>query len=256
MSDNPNSGECLSQRGRDVARAWAPESRTRLEILVDLCRGKSVLDIGCVDHPLSLIEAPDWLHGQLAAVAQRCVGVDTNREGIDKMRALGYSAVCSDLDTIVDAVAPATAFDVVVAGELIEHVASPQLLLERAKELLAPGGRLVVTTPNPYALHRVAAGRRRIVWENCDHVVYCFPAGMVEMAQRSGLELTRFSFIRDPKGRWDTKGVGRRLVEYAKDSVRHRMHSPHFVTEVLLPIPGPHRDPWVGETAVYVLEPA
>ena len=39
-------------------------------------------------------------------------------------------------------------FDVVTCVEVLEHLASPREALERLREALSPGGRLVVTTPN------------------------------------------------------------------------------------------------------------
>jgi 2-polyprenyl-6-hydroxyphenyl methylase/3-demethylubiquinone-9 3-methyltransferase len=38
-------------------------------------------------------------------------------------------------------------FDVVLAGEVIEHLFLPRQLFSRAEEALAPGGRLVLSTP-------------------------------------------------------------------------------------------------------------
>lgn len=39
-------------------------------------------------------------------------------------------------------------FDVVVAGEVIEHVPHPDLLLAEVRRILVPNGRLVLSTPN------------------------------------------------------------------------------------------------------------
>ena len=39
-------------------------------------------------------------------------------------------------------------FDVVIAGEVIEHVPHPDLMLSEIRRVLAPSGRLVLSTPN------------------------------------------------------------------------------------------------------------
>jgi len=44
-------------------------------------------------------------------------------------------------------------FDVVLLGEVIEHVAYPERLLHDLARLLVPGGTLVLTTPNGERLH-------------------------------------------------------------------------------------------------------
>ena len=40
------------------------------------------------------------------------------------------------------------AFDVVVAGEVLEHVPHPDLMLAEIRRVLTPGGRLLLSTPN------------------------------------------------------------------------------------------------------------
>jgi SAM-dependent methyltransferase len=43
-------------------------------------------------------------------------------------------------------------FDVVVATEVIEHLDNPQRLISEAARVLAPGGRVLITTPNPESI--------------------------------------------------------------------------------------------------------
>jgi len=45
------------------------------------------------------------------------------------------------------------AFDVVLLGEVIEHVAYPSKLLDNINEVMRPGGLLVLTTPNGGRIH-------------------------------------------------------------------------------------------------------
>jgi SAM-dependent methyltransferase len=197
------------------------------------------------------METPRWLHGQLAEVAARCVGVDYNEQGVRKMVELGFDARFADLDSIVNVFADER-FELIVAGELIEHLSNPQTLFERARDLLAPSGRFVVTTPNPYARHRVIAGRLRTVWENVDHVTYHFPAGMVELAERSDLEVRRFTSIRDPRGTWDRRLATKQARNLVSSLLRRRPPAPQLVTELLAPLVGTRTGSWVGETSIYI----
>lgn len=45
-------------------------------------------------------------------------------------------------------------FEVAVLGHVLEHVEDPMLILQRARSLVRPGGRVVVTVPNGDSLHR------------------------------------------------------------------------------------------------------
>jgi SAM-dependent methyltransferase len=44
------------------------------------------------------------------------------------------------------------AFDTVIAGEIIEHLISPALLLVEARRVLKPTGTMILTTPNPWSI--------------------------------------------------------------------------------------------------------
>ena len=105
------------------------------------------------------------------------------------MQRRGYAAIEHDLALGLGPLESEEPFDVIVAGELIEHVESMGMLFDTAAGLLAPEGELIITTPNPWAPHRVRAAQLGIVWENTDHILFAFPSGIAELASRHGLIL-------------------------------------------------------------------
>jgi SAM-dependent methyltransferase len=188
-ASNPNDEAALAARARQMSAVRRGLVDSRLSWLEEICRDRRVLDVGCVDHDTSRVHDPRWLHARLVAVASECVGLDYEAEGVERLQALGYDVVHGDINDGVASVQGRTPFDVVVAGEVIEHLPSPQTLLEFAHEALGPGGLLALTTPNPYAPWRVRCGQSGSIWENVDHVQYLFPAGMAELANRTGFTL-------------------------------------------------------------------
>lgn len=46
------------------------------QFILDLCRGKRALDVGCVNHTLDACRQPDWRHAQIIEVARSVVGLD------------------------------------------------------------------------------------------------------------------------------------------------------------------------------------
>jgi 2-polyprenyl-3-methyl-5-hydroxy-6-metoxy-1,4-benzoquinol methylase len=186
---DPNAAAALARRALTLRAAWRPQVPDRVLFLIERCRGRHVLDIGCVAHDVARMSSPSWLHGRLAAVAASCVGVDILQEGVDEMLRLGHRAIVHDLSSGIGPLADEAPFDVIVAGELVEHVGSNHMLFEVAAQLLADDGELIITTPNPWAPSRVRAGRLGHVWENVDHVVFAFPSGVAELAERHGLVL-------------------------------------------------------------------
>lgn len=78
-------------------------------------------------------------------------------------------------------------FDVVVAGDIIEHLGSPGLFLRSARDLLKPDGKLILTTPNIYAfwswfLYGVLGWAEP--WP--EHTCYFTPCSLRQMLDRYG----------------------------------------------------------------------
>lgn len=262
IADDPNDARALVWRARTLRAAWREPVPDRGEFIVGRCAGRRVLDIGCVAHDVERMKSPQWLHGRVAAAASSCLGVDVLPEGVAHMVEAGYEVIAHDLTMGPGPLAGANPFDVIVAGELIEHVPSLDMLFTAARDLLATDGELIITTPNPWAPHRVAAGQRGDCWENADHILFAFPSGIAELAERHGLVLSEAMTTRP-------EAPSRRPMELARE-VRRRLRGTAWVqmgyrtrgTEVPVRIGGslqrpssrgPRERAFVGETFVYVV---
>lgn len=130
------------------------------------------------------------------------VGCGTG-ELLDGARGLGWTVTGVDFDPAAVAVArrrgldvregdlaaqrfPDGAFDAVAMFHVFEHVPDPPALLAECRRILAPGGRLVVATPNPRS-----RGRRRFgeAWMGLDppRHLHLYPPGVLRReAERAG----------------------------------------------------------------------
>lgn len=194
ISDDPTNDDVLQRRAATIDRAWTMDERERAAIIIDACRGLRVVDVGCVDHLPDSFARSSWLHRQISEVASECIGVDSNADGVEAMQAQGFEVVVADISEAAASVG-VKPFDVVVAGEFIEHLGRPEDLFLFAAAVLRDDGELLITTPNPYALHRVRTGQLRLTWENVDHVSYLFPSGIAEFADRHGFLLTAIATV-------------------------------------------------------------
>ncbi|MDX6469590.1 MAG: hypothetical protein QOF75_1393 [Gaiellaceae bacterium] len=113
--------------------------------------GLRVLDVGCRTGALTQHYAP----------GNHVVGVDVDRD------ALAYTAERLEIETLwadVEETLPFddASFDVVVAGEILEHLADPAAAVDQVRRVLKPGGRFVGSVPNAFRLKSrlaYAAGR-------------------------------------------------------------------------------------------------
>ena len=116
------------------------EHMARYTFAARLAAGKRVLDAGC---------GAGYGAAELAHVASSVVGADIAAE------AVGFAREHYPLPNLRFEQASCTAlphpdggFDLVVAFEVIEHLADWRGLLLEARRLLAPGGQFIVSTPN------------------------------------------------------------------------------------------------------------
>lgn len=173
------------------------DGRRVTEILTRV-RGPRVLDAGCASGHVRP-DSERWLHGRLADAFAGVVGFDRERGRVAEIEAAGYGpAFVADAETF----ALAARFDTIVAGELIEHLTDPAAFLKRAREHLAPGGRIVLTTPYPFSLFAFLYALVKFprTCENEEHARWFCPDTLTELVERCGLRVVEWTLVEDYKG--------------------------------------------------------
>jgi 2-polyprenyl-3-methyl-5-hydroxy-6-metoxy-1,4-benzoquinol methylase len=100
--------------------------------------GKRVLDVGC---------SSGYLAQPLVERNCTVVGIERDQAAAEVARDICSEVVVGDVEKLVLPF-PRESFDVVLCGDLIEHLHDPDGFLERVRPLLAREGLLVLTTPN------------------------------------------------------------------------------------------------------------
>lgn len=103
--------------------------------------GGVLLDIGCFDGSKTTLF-------KNAALAETAWGVDFANERMDEARQRGIQILDADLNNDLPLALPEASIDVITCVEVIEHVYSPDDLLDEIVRLLKPDGCLILTTPN------------------------------------------------------------------------------------------------------------
>jgi 2-polyprenyl-3-methyl-5-hydroxy-6-metoxy-1,4-benzoquinol methylase len=180
----------------------------RIEYILAACEGNTVLHVGCADWPFTQakLDADRLLHPKIHEVAQRLSGIDLSTEGVAVLKQRGFGAI-----VVHDATKSlwqqfGRSFDVVIAGETIEHVPNAGDFLESIKTVLRPDSVLVLTTPNFCPIKRISrlAYRNEVV--NDDHLCYYSRATLGMLMERCGYEVI------DWKSHWWDSGALSKLV--------------------------------------------
>jgi len=126
----------------------------RLKYVSNLCEGKRVLDIGCYDETAidSKKETNYWLHGLISEKAKMVIGIDSSDLIKNEIKTGDNSKIIKlDLNDIDSDFVKKYPIDIIVAGELIEHIENVQHFIKNLAHLY-PGCKLVLTTPNSTSL--------------------------------------------------------------------------------------------------------
>ena len=179
----------------------------RFEFLSRLAAGRRVVhvgfaDTGCAD---ANTQAGAWLHAHLDRAARALVGIDVDAAGVENARAQGYDAHvvdCRDVDAVrALGLAPA---DVVIAGEVIEHLDDAGRFLDGLHALIADDGVLVVTTPNATGLVNAFASLANYEVNHPDHVAMYTCHTLDELLRRHAWEpVAHHVFLQQVKARGD-----------------------------------------------------
>ena len=144
----------------------------RLTYIAEICRGRRVLDLGCLDETaLVKRDTEHWLHGRLGAVSAEVTGIDSS----DRVPAEGLTTGPKSRIFRGDATDPKLPvgndedIDVIVAGEFIEHIESPLAFFRMMKRRF-PGRELVISTPNGGSFANTLLGTIGREAQHPDHV--------------------------------------------------------------------------------------
>jgi 2-polyprenyl-3-methyl-5-hydroxy-6-metoxy-1,4-benzoquinol methylase len=166
---------------RRLVRLGAPE------------RGRNRLcDLGCADGQfLALAEDHGW----------QPFGIELNPPAARRARERGATVIEGALEELEEL--PWGEFDLVTSWDSIEHTPEPRRFIQTAARLLAPGGRLAVSTLNTRSLVARLTGTRWSMIVN-DHFTYWHERSLLRLLDVVGLECIDVSYY----------GLGRDLVRW------------------------------------------
>lgn len=150
-----------------------------------------VLDIGCVEHDPENYNSHFWVHKAICARAKSVTGLDLSTAGVEFLQNVGFDVVHADAQNFD----LARKFDVIFAGDIIEHLEDFSGFLNSCKNHLKPLGQIRISTPNPwYWKNVVRAAIFTEVHNNPEHTCWLCPRTLRQLLSRHDLEPVEFRF--------------------------------------------------------------
>jgi SAM-dependent methyltransferase len=173
----------------------SPAHRLLLDAVPD---GARVLDVGC---------ATGYLAAELTRRGCRVTGVEADPVAAERARVHCEAVVVGDVedDAGRSELAALGPFDVVLCGDVLEHLRDPWAALRALAALAAvPGGQVVFSVPNvAHWTGRRAVARGRFAYAEYGlfdrtHLRFFTRASARDLAQRAGLRLVQERFAPAP----------------------------------------------------------
>lgn len=165
----------------------------RVEALLEAVPSDTrILDIGCVQHSAENASNDDWVHRELYDIGDEVVGLDYEYSEVQKLQDRGYNIVHGNAESFD----LGETFDIVVAGELIEHLSNVGNFLDCVHDHLDEDGEFVLTTPNPWAFHRFKQAGFGEVFANEEHTCWFDERTIRQILNRHQFEITTVKYIK------------------------------------------------------------
>lgn len=156
----------------------------RVDYILKQCQGKTVLDIGCAgtDGQATLFKA-------IRKVAKEAWGLDSQ----ECQESLTFSCDVDRLGPELDGlpIGYEQSFDLVVAGEVLEHLSNPGAFLATLSSRWSQS-QLIITVPNALSHVGLNHARKGIEHVNIDHVAWYSWRTLKTLVERCGYRVVDF----------------------------------------------------------------
>jgi 2-polyprenyl-3-methyl-5-hydroxy-6-metoxy-1,4-benzoquinol methylase len=181
-----------------------PTLNDKETVILNHAQGKSCLHVGMggfIDDPAvseQFVAAglADSLHGRLSRTARSLVGIDVNPYMLDRMAEVvpGEYFLCNVTSETDIAKLAGRRFELIVFGDVIEHLDNPGTALRNLLSLLSDDGRIIISTVNTYSLDAIVKMLIRYEAVHEEHTAYFSYSTLRRLLSMTGLEILDFMY--------------------------------------------------------------
>lgn len=161
-----------------------------------LCSQKLVLHLGCCRYPYcrESFSSGELFHLKLLKIAQECHGMDIDQPSLNFLAQQGIPHLFwGDVENL-EPNQWEKHYDIIVAGEILEHLNNFGLFLSSIRHLMNPETLLVISVPNTPTLKgflRALVGQEMV---HHDHVCYFSETTLITLLHRFQYRIEKVMF--------------------------------------------------------------
>ena len=194
---------------------------SRLAFLRDRTRGRAVLHLGCSSGRCiqDRLDRNSLLHGFLSEETSELYGLDIDPGSLSRMRDGGFANLYeADVESL-EKLELNKQFDLVLAGDILEHLSRPGSMLDGVKRFLRQNGELKISTNNAFGFHYQLRRWMGHYTEHFQHVCFFSPETLLHLLERHGYRVREmYGAYTEPPHTWKQKlefALGKPLFKLA-----------------------------------------
>lgn len=175
----------------------------RIPEILRLCESKKVLHIGCADIPFTLQRGDNLLHKRLLKITAHHLlwGLEKDAEGVKLLRNMGFDHIIQgDAENVAPELV-AEDFDIILAGEIIEHTSNPGQFLDTVATLMTTKTQLILTTVNASSIRQLFHSLLREEKVHEDHNYYFSYRTLMQLLAKHDLKCQEIYYYQELAGR-------------------------------------------------------
>jgi len=166
----------------------------RNDFLFDKIKNKKILDIGCIGHKIKHFNSDSSLHSFLKKHSKKVTGMDYLKKEVSILRKKGHDVIYGNAEDFDFK----QKYELIIAGELIEHLNNPGNFLKSAKRSIKKNGSIIITTPNTFSFRNLIFSLLFVDPPvNSEHTMYFDPITLKRLIENNGLKIksSAYTFI-------------------------------------------------------------
>ena len=172
----------------------------RVDEILNVCKGKKVLHLGCADYPYTTARAEGLLHKLLADVTPELWGLDASEEGVTQLKEMGFDNILLGDAEQLKKYYKAGQFDIIIAGEIIEHLGCPSAFLKSIRSIMGENTEFIITTINAFAFKLFLHSLLRNEKVHEDHNYYYSYYTLKQLLSKYGFPVADVYYYQEVRG--------------------------------------------------------